>query len=148
MDGVTLMVLIFVFIVTVALGFTWYNKKYGRKINVGTVIILVFASVATVFFFAIRKMSSTEKENIIKNISAKTTVVKILTDSHKPYFKDMQLQDGQILPILEIMNAELQVGDSVYKTKGENFYSIVNAKTKSRKNVEVQVHHREMSKPQ
>ena len=148
MDGVLMMLFIFIFIVSVALGFTWYNKKYGRKINVGTVIILVFASIVAEFFFAIRNMSSTEKENIIKNISAKTTVVKILTDSHKPYFKDMQLQDGQILPIPEAMNATLQVGDSVYKTKGENFYTVVNAKTKSRKNVEVQVHHREMSKPQ
>jgi len=148
MDGSMLMVLIFVFIVSVAISVTWYNKKYNKKINGGTVIIVLFIAFAAVFFLVIKNMSAGEKESIVNNISLKNTVVEIITDTHKQYFKDMRLDDGQILPMPETMNGVLQIGDSIYKKKGESFYTVVNSTTASRTNFDVIVHQRELGKPQ
>ena len=148
MTGTMLMVLIFVLIVSVAISVMWYNKKYNKKIDVGTVIIVLFISIGVVFYLLIKNMATGEKESIINNLSLNNTIVEIIIDSHKQYFKDMKLDDGQILPMNEAMNGVLQLGDSIYKTKGEKFYTVVNSKTKSRRKFDVKVHLREFSKPQ
>ena len=148
MDGTLMMFLIFILIVAAALGVLWYNKKYGKKINVGTVIILLFFSIALVYYLAIKNMATGEKERIIENISLETTVVEISLDPHKPYFKNMLLADGQVLPMPEPMNSILQVGDSIYKTKGQAFYTVVTVKTNVRTSFDVKVHERLLSKPQ
>lgn len=143
-----MMFLIFILIVATALSVMWYNKKYGKKINVGYVIILLFISIATVFFVAIKNMASGEKERVIKNISLQTIVVEIYMDPHKQYFKNMILDDGQVLPMPEAMNGILQVGDSIYKIRGQSFYTIVNSKNNARTRFDVKVHERLLSKPQ
>jgi hypothetical protein len=148
MNGVWMMVLIFVVIVCVAIGFLWYNNKYNKKIDVGCVIIFVFGAAAVAFFLLIRNMSVGEKENIIKEVSLRNTVVEILTDTRKRYFKNMRLDDGRVLPMPEPMNTILQPGDSIYKNKGENFYTVVNSNSKLRTKFEVKVHERILSEPQ
>jgi len=148
MSGTVLMVLIFVLIVSGAFFVIWYNKKYNKKIDVGTVIIVLFISIGVVFYLLIKNMATGEKESIIDNVSLNNTVVEIFTNSHSQYFKDMKLDDGQILPMNEVMNGVLQVGDSIYKTKGEKFYTVVNSKIKSRIKFDVKVHIWESSKPQ
>lgn len=148
MNGFMIMVLIFLVLVSTAIGFMWYNKKYNKNINIGTVLIILFLLIGVAFFVLIKNMSADEKQGIVKNISLKNRVVEIITDTHKQYFKDMKLDDGQILPMPEAMNAVLQTGDSIYKNKGESFYTIINSKTKARKNFDVKVHERVLSKPQ
>ena len=47
----------------------------------------------------------------------------------------------------EAMNNEVQIGDSIYKIKGDNFYSVVSFKTKIKKQYFVSTHLRVLSKP-
>ena len=148
MNGAILMVLIFVFIVSIAVGLMWYNSKYNMKIDIGTAIIVLFVLIGVAFFVLIKNMATNEKQSIVTNVALKNTVVEIFTDTHKQYFKSMKLDDGQILPMPEAMNAVLQPGDSIYKNKGDNFYSVVNSKTKARRNFDIKVHERVLSKPQ
>ena len=148
MDGTILMVLIFILIISIAVALMWYNKKYNKKINVGTVLIVLFLLIGGTFFALIKYMSAQEKGGIVKNVALKNIVVEIITNTHKKYFKDMRIDDGQILPMPESMNVVLQTGDRIYKNKGENFYTVVSSITKARKNFEVKVHERELSKPQ
>ena len=148
MNGALLMVLIFVLIVSIAVGLMWYNRKYHKKIDIGTAIIVLFVLIGVAFFVLIKNMATNEKQSIVTNVALKNTVAEIFTDTHKQYFKSMKLDDGQILPMPEAMNTVLQPGDSIYKNKGENFYTIVNSKTKARRNFDIKVHERVLSKPQ
>jgi hypothetical protein len=146
MDGGTLMLLIFIFLVATMLTARWYTTKYKTKINLAQIMLIVFGLVAGGFYLLIKNLSSNEKETIIQNVSLKNTVTAITFDPHKPYFKSMTLDDGQYLPMPEAMNAVLQVGDSIYKNSAESFYTVVNAKTKIRINYAVHVHERVLSK--
>lgn len=148
MGGVTLMFLLFAFIVFSAIALMWYNKKYSKKIDVGKFIIGIFFLVAVAFFILIKYLSGSEKDAIIKNIALKNTVIEIITDTHKHYFKSMKMDNGRVLPMPEAMNTVLQIGDSIYKSKGEAFYTIVNPTIKTPKKFEVKVHERVLSKPQ
>ena len=60
----------------------------------------------------------------------------------------MILADGQHLPMPETMNSTLQIGDSIYKTKGEKFYTVINFKTKLKTQYAVATHVRVLGKPQ
>lgn len=99
-------------------------------------------------YLVLKSQGNDEKEQLIKDIVLKTVVTNITFDSHKPYFKDMTLADGQSIPMPETMNKTLQIGDSIYKTKGGNFYTVINLKTKIVSNYEVKVHQRVLSKAQ
>lgn len=126
----------------------WYNDKYGKKINVGTVMIVICLSAFGIIFLYLKEWGSNEKDDFIKNISLKTVVSNISFDTHKPYFKEMTLADGQYLPMPEAMNETLHIGDSIYKIKGEKFYTVVNAKTKLQTQYLVATHIRVLGKPQ
>ena len=56
MNGAILMVLIFVFIVSIAVGLMWYNSKYNMKIDIGTAIIVLFVLIGVAFFVLIKNM--------------------------------------------------------------------------------------------
>ena len=60
----------------------------------------------------------------------------------------MTFADGQYLPMPEAMNNLLKVGDSIYKNKGEDFYTIVSAITKVTTKFSVKVHERVLGKAQ
>jgi len=148
MDGGTLMLLIFIFLVATMLTAKWYTTKYKSKLNFTQIIVIVFGLVIGGFYLFIKSLSSNEKENIVQDVSLKNTVTAITFDPHKPYFKSMTLDDSQYLPMPEAMNEALQVGDSIYKNSGESFYTVVNFKTKVRINYPVKVHERVVSKPE
>ena len=139
---------IFIFMVGIMFWTNWYTKKHKTKINAGQIVIAVFTVIFISLYFIFKNMGTSERDKIVKNISLKTTVEKITFDPHKPYFKDMSLADGQFLPMPEAMNNSLQVGDSIYKTKGENFYTVINFKTKTSTTYEVKIHERVLGKAQ
>ncbi len=147
MDGQTLMLLLFIFLAATMFTAKWYTKKYNPKISFTQIMLIVFGLVVGGFYLLIKSLGSDEKENIVQQINVKSTVADITFDPHKPYFKYMTLGDGQYLPMPEAMNATLQVGDSLYKNKGENFYTVVNRTTKIKTKYSVAVHERVMSKP-
>ena len=60
----------------------------------------------------------------------------------------MTFADGQFLPMPEVMNNSLQIGDSIYKIKGEAFYTVINFSTKIIKRYPVGIHKRIIGKPQ
>ena len=142
------MLFFFLFIVFTSFFITWYNDKYAKKVNVGNVIIVLCLSSFAIIFFKLRYMSNFEKEKLVQTISLNTVVTNITFDSHKPYFKDMTLADGQHLPMPETMNNTLQIGDSIFKNKGESIYTVLNNKTKIKKYFKVETHIRVLGKPQ
>ncbi len=142
------MFFIFLLIVFTAFFVKWYNDKYNKKLNIGRIIIIVCLTIFTGIYFVIKRQGTDEKATIIKNVELKTVVTNITFDSHKPYFKDMTLADGQYLPMPEAMNNLLQVGDSIYKIKGGAFYTIVSAASKATTKIEVKVHERVLGEAQ
>ena len=66
MNGAILMVLIFVLIVSIAVGLMWYNSKYNKKIDIGTAIIVIFVLIGVAFFVLIKNMATNEKQSIVK----------------------------------------------------------------------------------
>lgn len=147
MDGQNFMLLLFVFIVAIMLAAKWYTQKYKPKITFTQIMLITFALVGGGFYLMIKNMGADEKTNIIQNVSLKNTVTAITFDPHKPYFKSMTLDGGQHLPMPQGMNDVLQIGDSVYKNKGEAFYTVVSLKANMRTKYDVQVHERVASKP-
>lgn len=145
---ILLMVGLFILMVIVMIAANYYTKKYKTKITGSQIIIYFFIFITVVIYFLIKNMAVNEKDGIIKNVALNTTVIAITFDTHKPYFKNMHLADSRYLPMPEAMNTVLQIGDSIYKNKGEKFYTVVNSITKSRKNFDVKVHHREFTMPQ
>ena len=152
MSGDKMMMLImfglFLFLAITMITVTWYNKKHQSKVDPVRILLILFAIIVAGFWFLIKKLNTSEKGNIIQNMSLRNTVVDITFEKRKPYFKDMKLDDGRWLPMPEEMNPILQIGDSIYKNKDEDFYTIVNAKTKKRTNFEVKTHLRVLGKPQ
>lgn len=144
------LIMLGVFIVIVAVAILVHKKNINgkTKIDGGKVIIGLFVVFLGCAYLFIKRISSNEREQIIKNVALKTTITKISFDPHKPYFKFMTLADGQYLPMPEAMNNTLQIADSIYKIKGEDFYSVVNSKTKVATKYVVKVHRRVLSKPQ
>ena len=152
MSGDKMMMLImfglFLFLAITMITVTWYNKKHQSKLDPVRILLILFAIIVAGFWFLIKKLNTSEKGNIIQNMSLRNTVVDITFEKRKPYFKDMKLDDGRWLPMPEEMNSILQIGDSIYKNKNENFYTIVNPNTKKRTNFEVKTHLRVLGKPQ
>jgi hypothetical protein len=142
------MFFVFLFIVFTAFFLQWYNDKYNKKVNIGGITIAICLTVFGVVFLYLKYGMTGEKENIIQNVALRTIVTNITFDTHKPYFKDMSLADGQHLPMPENMNSTLQIGDSIYKNKKENFYTVVNAITNQKTAYEVKIHERVFGKPQ
>ena len=142
------MLFFFLFIVFTTFFLMWYNDKYNTKINIGRVVIILCLSAFGIIFLYLKKIGHVENEKLLQNISLQTVVTNIVFDTHKPYFKDMILADGQHLPMPETMNNTLQIGDSIYKTKGEKFYTVINFKTKTKTQYAVATHIRVLGKPQ
>lgn len=142
------MLFFFLSIVFIAFFLQWYNDKYHKKVNIGGVIIAICLTLFGIVFLYLKYGMTGEKENIIQNVALNTTVTNITFDTHKPYFKDMTLADGQNLPMPEGMNKTLQIGDSIYKKKKEKFYTVVNAVTKKSEVYEVKIHERVLGKAQ
>ena len=148
-DTTASLMILFLFLIIVFTAFfiKWYNDKYKKTVNIGTVVIFLCLSLFSMAFIFLWFGGSKEKNNIEQNVALKTLVINITFDTHKPYFKNMTLADGQYLPMPEAMNNELQIGDSIYKIKGDNFYSVVSFKTKIKKQYFVATHLRVLSKP-
>ncbi|MEO7046989.1 MAG: hypothetical protein ABI091_16930 [Ferruginibacter sp.] len=143
-----IMVGLFLVIVAIMLLANWFTTKYKSTLNYFQIVFFSFVIICGGFWFFIHKMSSSEKNNITQTVYLKNKVVDIYNEKRKPYFKEMKFDDGRTLPMPEEMNNILQIGDSIYKNKGEGFYTIVNAVTNKRSNFDVKVHERVLSKPQ
>ena len=125
-----------------------YNDKYNKKVNIASVIIVISLIIFASTYLVLKSQGNDEKEKLVNNLALKTVVTNITFDPHKPYFKDMTLADGQYLPMPETMNSKLQIGDSIYKNKGDEFYIIINFKTKLKTQYLVATHMRVLGKPQ
>ena len=99
---------LFLIIVFTALFIKWYNNKYCKTVDIGSVVIVFCLSLFSIAFLFLWFGSSKEKNNIEQNVALKTLVTNITFDTHKPYFKDMTLAEGQFLPMPEAMNNEVQ----------------------------------------
>ncbi len=142
------MLFFFLSIMFTAFFIMWYNDKYNKKINVGSVVIVLCLGAFAIIYFYLKNSGDRDKEKLVQNVELKTVVTNITFDTHKPYFKDMTLADGQYLPMPEKMNTTLQIGDSIYKNKGESIYTVINNTTKLKTYYLVAIHERVLGKPQ
>jgi hypothetical protein len=142
------MVFIFFLIAFTAFFIKWYNDKYNKKMNIGSIVLVLCLLIFGTVYIVLKQQGAGEKATLIKNIQLKTVVTNITFDTHKPYFKDMTLADGQYLPMPEAMNETLKVGDSIYKNRGEAFYTIVSTASKVATKIAVKVHERVLGKAQ
>ena len=147
MSGSVLIFGIFAFMVLVMIFAVWFTKKYKSKLDGGQIIILVFLIIMVAVFFYIKNMSKVATKQIVDTVELKTTVTQITFDPHKPYFKSMTLADGQYIPMPEEMNGKLQIGDSIYKSRTENTYTVVSHLTKTISKYAVKSHSRTLGKP-
>ena len=149
-DDILFTAIIFFFLTVffLVLFLSWYNQKYNRKINISTVVVVFCLTVFVCVFLFIKQMGINEEQNIIKNIELKTVVKNIIFDTHKPYFKEMVLDNKQTLPMPEAMNDQLQVGDSIFKNKKEDFYTVVKGVTHDKQIYKVKVNMRILGKQQ
>ena len=95
---------------------------------------------------SLQSIEKKEIENVTKDQEFQTTITNIVFDNHKPYFKRMILADGHYLPMPETMNNQVQIGDSIYKLKMQNFYTVVSI-DKIHKHYPVAIHFRILSTP-
>lgn len=141
-----MMIFLFLIIVFISFFIKWYNDKYLKTINIGRAIIIITIVVFCIAFLALQSIEKKEIESITKDQELQTTITNIVFDNHKPYFKSMILADGRYLPMPETMNNEVQIGDSIYKIKMQNFYTVVSI-DKTRKHYPVAIHSRILSRP-
>lgn len=149
-DNVVFIALLFffMFVLFSVLTMHWYNSKYHKKVNVSRFVLLFcLASFGGIYLF-LKNSGSDEKQQIVKNVYLKTTLKNITFEDRKKYFKDMQLTDGQILPMPEAMNNLVKIGDSIYKNKGDSFYVVINNKTKTKTKFAVKIHERVLGQAQ
>ena len=142
-----MMLFLFLIIVFIALSLKWYNDKYIKTLNIGRAIIISTIAVFCIAFIALQSVVNKEKESIIAEVELRTTITNIFFDNHKPYFKNMMLADGRYLPMPETMYNKVQLGDSIYKLKKQNFYTVVSI-DKIYKHYPVAANSRILSRPQ
>lgn len=138
----------FAILLAIVIAIRWFNKNHTFQINPVRIILLLFALLILGAWLFFKNRTTSEKTAIIQNTSLKNKVVDIKWDKRKPYFKDMKLDNERWLPMPEEMNDVLQVDDSIYKNAGADFYTVVKAKTKSRRDFKVKIHERVMGKAQ
>lgn len=152
MSGDTMMFLImigiFLVMVSIMIGANWYIQKYSSKLSFFQIVLSLFLLLFIGFGFFISSLSTSEKSSIIENVYLKNKVVAITMQTRNQYFKEMKFDDGKSLPMPEEMNGILKIGDSIYKNKGDDSYTVVDAITKKRLQFKVKVHERILGKPQ
>lgn len=101
------------------------------------ITMAVLALVAFLLIIVLKEIAQDEEEYFItEEIKSKVIAIREGYKS-RPERRKMELESGQSFTIPKAMRDILQIGDSVYKTKGENFYIFVDSKTKERKKVNI-----------
>ena len=91
-----------------------------KKIIIGGFIALVL-----VFAILIVKLVKDDKENWVMQKSTHSKIMDIYGgDSSRTKLQMMELSDGQKFKIPQNLMGKLSVGDSVFKEKGQGFYSL------------------------
>jgi hypothetical protein len=104
--------------------------KYLPRIIIGLFVALALVGVGIII-----QLANTDKEAFLPK-EIKSTVILIRQGyKGKPNYKIMELQSGQSFTVPESMLYVLEIGDSVYKNKGEDFYTFISSKTKKIKKV-------------
>jgi hypothetical protein len=87
------------------------------------ILIGGFVLMAILFTILILKLAFDGKKDWVENTSIQSKVVDIYQgDKGKPNYQIMKLESQQSFAIPKIMLDKLQIGDSVFKNKNDDFY--------------------------
>lgn len=87
------------------------------------ILIGGFVLIAIIFTIVILKLASDGKKEWVDNIAIQSKIVDIYQgDKGKSNFQIMKLESKQTFAIPKKMLGKLEIGDSVLKSKDDNFY--------------------------
>ena len=59
---------VFLLIVFTAFFLKWYNDKYHKKVNIGSVIIVLSLTIFGIAYLVLKAQGNDEKDNLVKTI--------------------------------------------------------------------------------
>ncbi len=107
--------------------------KLQTKLIIGSVILFGF-----IFFLGVFTMDNDYQDSILKEEgNGKIKLIREPTIARKVTYKLLELEDGNTFKISNSLVETVHIGDSIYKNKGENFYNLVDSKTKEIRKIEM-----------
>lgn len=107
--------------------------KNSTKFIVG---VLVFFMI--IFGVMIAKLNTSNTNTILNEEgNGKIKRIREAQEGRQVTYKILELENGNTFKISNSLVETVHVGDSVYKNKGEEFYTIVDSKTKEVRKIEM-----------
>jgi hypothetical protein len=95
------------------------------------ILIGGFIFIAIIFAIFILKLAYDGKKDWVENTAIQSKIVDIYQgDKGKPNYQIMKLESNQSFAIPKNMLSKLQIGDSVFKNKKDDFYTFKLLKNK------------------
>ncbi len=101
--------------------------KNSTKVIVGVIVLFML-----IFGIMVSKLDKSNTESILNQEGNGTIkLIREAREGRKVSYQIIELENGDTFKINNSLTEKIHVGDSVYKKKGELFYTVVDAKTKN-----------------
>lgn len=107
--------------------------KLQTKLIISVVILFGF-----IFIFGVFTINKEYEKTILKEEgNGKVKLIREARQGRKVTYKILELEDGNTFKIDNSLVETVNIGDSIYKIKGENFYNLIDSKTKKIRKIEM-----------
>jgi len=107
--------------------------KNQIRIIVGVIVLFII-----IFGFMVSKLNNSHTDTILNEEgNGKIKLIREADEGRQVTYKILELENGNTFKISNSLVETVHVGDSIYKNKGEDFYTIVNTETKEIRKIEM-----------
>jgi hypothetical protein len=107
--------------------------KTKHKIIIGIIVLFML-----IFGVMVLKLNDGHQEVILnREGNGKIKLIREAREGRKVSYKVLELENGDTFLINKSLVETVDIGDSVYKNKGEEFYNIVDAETKEIRKIDM-----------
>lgn len=107
--------------------------KTQHKIIIGIIVLFML-----IFGIMVSKQNDRHEEVMLnREGNGKIKLIREAQQGRKVSYKVLELENGDTFIISNSLVETVNIGDSVYKIKGEKFYNLVNFETKAVRKIEM-----------
>ncbi|WP_375561763.1 hypothetical protein ACE193_04210 [Bernardetia sp. OM2101] len=107
--------------------------KTQHKVIIGVIVLFML-----IFGIMVSKLDNSHQDTILNQEgNGKVKLIREAKEGRKVTYKIIELENGNTFKISNSLVQTVHVGDSVYKHKGEGFYTIINSETKEIRRIDM-----------
>lgn len=107
--------------------------KIQHKIIIGIIVLFML-----IFGVMVSKLDNSHQDVILSQEgNGKVKLIREAREGRKVTYKIIELENGTTFKISNSLVETVHIGDSIYKNKGEEFYTIINSETKEIRRIDM-----------